>query len=302
MIGVGIGLIGGLGLIMIASACARRRVTLFDRVSPYVRPSVHTSRLLLDPRSRRLSDRVVAPIAADMGRFFERLGSTSASVTKRLRQSGSAASLEQFRVEQILWAALGTAAALVFSFAALARGASPVVAVLIVVIGVLVGAMARDITLTSAAKKRQTYVAEELPDAAELVALAVAAGEPPIKALERIAGISRGVIATEFGDLVARVHTGTSMSSALTDMAATSGSPELSRMADALVVAIERGTPLSDVLRDQARDTRENARQRLMEIGGTKEILMMVPVVFVLLPVTVAFALFPGLATLEIGL
>ena len=42
--------------------------------------------------------------------------------------------------------------------------------------------------------------------------------------------------------------------------------------------------------------------QRLMEVGGSKEILMMVPVVFMILPVTVLFALFPGLAVLEVGL
>ena len=40
----------------------------------------------------------------------------------------------------------------------------------------------------------------------------------------------------------------------------------------------------------------------LMETGGRKEVLMMVPVVFLILPVTVVFALFPGLAALRIGL
>ncbi|MDN5559155.1 MAG: type II secretion system F family protein [Ruaniaceae bacterium] len=302
MIGVGIGLIGGLGLVLITSGLTRRRMTLLDRVSPYVRPSVQVSRLLLDTRSRSLGERIMAPLARDLGRAFETIGSTAASVTRRLRQAGSAHTLEEFRVEQVLWAALGAAAALVVAFAAMARGSSPILALLIVLLGACGGAVARDASLSNAATRRQSQIAEELPDAADLVALAVGAGEPPIKALERIAAISQGALSTEFRDLVARVHTGTSLPAALTEMAGTSGSPELARMADVLVVAIERGTPLADVLRDQARDTRENARQRLMEVGGTKEILMMIPVVFLILPVTVAFALFPGLATLEIGL
>ncbi len=68
------------------------------------------------------------------------------------------------------------------------------------------------------------------------------------------------------------------------------------------MVATDRGTPLAEVLRSQAQDIRENSRQRLMEVGGSKEIAMMVPVVFMILPVTVLFALFPGLAVLEVGL
>jgi tight adherence protein C len=39
-----------------------------------------------------------------------------------------------------------------------------------------------------------------------------------------------------------------------------------------------------------------------VETGGRKEVLMMVPVVFLILPVTVLFAIFPGLAVLRVGL
>ena len=76
----------------------------------------------------------------------------------------------------------------------------------------------------------------------------------------------------------------------------------LQRLSDALITAAERGTPLAALLRDQARDMREAARQELMETGGKKEIAMLVPVVFLILPVTIMFALFPGLAVLELGL
>jgi tight adherence protein C len=39
-----------------------------------------------------------------------------------------------------------------------------------------------------------------------------------------------------------------------------------------------------------------------MESGGKKEIGMMVPVVFLVLPVTVLFAIYPGLAVLDLDL
>jgi tight adherence protein C len=44
-----------------------------------------------------------------------------------------------------------------------------------------------------------------------------------------------------------------------------------------VATAVERGTPLADVLRAQAQDVREAGRRALMEEGGKKEIAMMIP-------------------------
>jgi tight adherence protein C len=54
------------------------------------------------------------------------------------------------------------------------------------------------------------------------------------------------------------------------------------------------------VLRAQAVDVREAGKRGLLESGGRKEIGMMVPVVFLVLPVTVVFALFPGIVGLSV--
>jgi tight adherence protein C len=59
---------------------------------------------------------------------------------------------------------------------------------------------------------------------------------------------------------------------------------------------------LADVLRAQAQDVREVGRRELMESGGRKEVAMMVPVVFFILPVTVVFAVFPSMVVLRVGL
>ena len=58
----------------------------------------------------------------------------------------------------------------------------------------------------------------------------------------------------------------------------------------------------SDVLRAQAVDVREAGRRSLLESAGKREIAMMVPVVFLVLPITVVFAVFPGLAVLRLDL
>ena len=90
------------------------------------------------------------------------------------------------------------------------------------------------------------------------------------------------------------------MTAALDRLAARSGVPAVARFASTLAVAVERGTPLVDVLHAQAADVREAGRRELLETGARKEVLMMVPVVFLVLPVTVVFAFFPGVVGLQL--
>ena len=65
--------------------------------------------------------------------------------------------------------------------------------------------------------------------------------------------------------------------------------------------ALERGAPLAAVLRAQAGDARDEAKRTIIELAGRKEIAMLVPLIFMILPVTVAFALFPGYLVLQAG-
>jgi tight adherence protein C len=69
-----------------------------------------------------------------------------------------------------------------------------------------------------------------------------------------------------------------------------------------IVGALERGTPLADVLRAQAQDARDDAKRQLLEVAGHKEVAMLFPLVFGVLPVTIAFAIFPGLVVIQLGL
>jgi tight adherence protein C len=132
-----------------------------------------------------------------------------------------------------------------------------------------------------------------------LLALSVTAGEGTAQALERVARLSRGELSAELDLCLARVRTGTSLADALQGLSHRTASPPITRFVDGLIIAIHRGTPLGEVLRAQAQDARESARQALIEEGGKREIAMMVPVVFLVLPVTVLFAVYPGIALLR---
>jgi tight adherence protein C len=135
---------------------------------------------------------------------------------------------------------------------------------------------------------------------AELLALSVSAGEGAVQALERVARSTSGELAGELRRTLADARAGAGIVDALEGMANRTSLPILSRFVDGVAVAVERGTPLGDVLRAQAGDVREASRRRLMETGGRKEIAMMAPVVFLVLPVTVLFAVYPGFAVLSL--
>jgi tight adherence protein C len=122
-----------------------------------------------------------------------------------------------------------------------------------------------------------------------------------VQALERVSRLSAGALSTELDIALSAARTGTSLPDALQGISRRTGLAPVARFVDGIVVAIQRGTPLGEVLRAQAQDARESARQALIEEGGKREIAMMVPVVFLVLPVTVVFAAYPGLALLQLS-
>ncbi len=164
--------------------------------------------------------------------------------------------------------------------------------------GSVLGVLGRDWYLTRQLEQREATMLAEFPVFADLLALTVVAGEAPPDALRRVCRLTGGELARDLDGALARARTGVPLTTALTEVAERTTLEPFARFVQGIVVGLERGTPLADVLRAQAVDVREIGKRALLEAGGRKEISMMVPVVFLILPVTVLFALYPGLLTL----
>lgn len=238
-----------------------------------------------------------------VAKAYTTLGGSSfntASLEKRLIQLGRGLALAEYRVQQVLWCLSGLVLGTGFVALGATRGSIGLIpGLLMILVAGLFGFLGRDYWLTQQIKKREKAMLAEFPALAELMALSVTAGESALGALERVVRSSNGELAREFKEILAMTRTGQSLVSALQDFSQRTSVAALARFVDGLVVAIERGTPLADVLRAQAQDVRDNAKRELMETAGKKEIGMMAPVVFLILPLTVLFAMFPGISLLN---
>jgi tight adherence protein C len=303
MSGVFLGGLFGAGIwLVIDRIIVARRTPFAVRVLPYLRDLPQTARLTrvsVEPTSAFVG--VFGPSLRAGADLVERILGGAGSVRRRIDRAGLNISVHDFRVEQVVWGLVAfVATAAPSTLIALRSPARAVPLLIFCVIAFALGVLLRENKLTAQVNRRERRILEEFPTVAELLALAVAAGESPVAALDRVVVRCHGELSSDLRRVLAEVRTGTPVARAFDDLAARSGLPVVSRFAEGLAISVERGTPLADVLHAQAGDVREAGRRALIESGARREVFMMVPVVFLVLPVTVVFAFWPGLVGLRL--
>lgn len=289
-------LIGAAGMWLCYVGATGPRRSVAQRVTPYVtdRP--------VGPRRAGQASRLSGPQAV-LIRMVSDLGPESReALARRLQAAGSSLGPDDYRLEQLMWAGfMGAVGAVLptLAWAASLEISWPAVPSL-VFIGCMTGYLARDWHLSRQKARRQALYLEELPVAIDLITLSLMAGGSVAAGCKQVAAVMGGGIGDEFRIVWGDVRAGTGVVEALEGLGRRVPHPSMTRFVDALATGIERGAPLADVLRAQADDARDARRRALLEIGGRREVLMLVPVVFLILPVVVMFALWPGLVTLDL--
>lgn len=304
--GVACGLALGLGLWSLVSLLPRlSRPTLASRIAPYVLDVSDEARRLV---GRTPSDplpvlgAVLSPPVMALARIAETVVGGAEVTAHRLRQAGLSMTVTEFRSRQLVWSAVAGGIGVAVAIAANRFQEVPVVVQGgIVILFAVSGFVARDYLLQREARARLARMQAELPTVLEFLTLSLSAGEGILDAVRRISRISRGELARELSLVVAETNTGVPFADAVTRTAAALQLPAFSRFTEQLTGALERGTPLAEVLRAQAQDARDQAKRELLESAGRKEVAMLVPLVFLILPTTIAFAIFPGVMVLQVG-
>lgn len=258
---------------------------------------------------RRLSDRIAAQFGVATQpptltlRWLRRANGENGSVGALLRAAGVSVDIRGHQQRRLLAAVVGVAVGLgAFALVGTTRDVHPGAALVasLCLGGIAVWAYER--RLRSLAHRRRARISAQFPAMAEMLALAVAAGDGIGSALARVARGLHGELGVELRSMIAEARSGVSVFTALSRLSDRLADPGITRCFDAILVAAERGTPLAAVLRDQAADARESSRRALMESAGKREIAMMAPVVFGVLPLSVLFAIYPGLSLFSLQL
>jgi tight adherence protein C len=298
-VSVVVALLGAAGVVLFVGGLPlRRRPRLSTRVEPYLSGlRGRASALMMPTGSAR--ERGIGARLSVVTRVFPAL---SPDLASRLAAEGEDRTGDQFRLEQVGAGLLLTVVmwVLLTSSAVLGTSIDPRLVPLLSVLTFTSGFLGRDWLLSRRIQQRRQLLEQELPTAIDLVTLAIMSGESVPSAFARVALLLGSGIGAELSATVADMRAGATAISALEGLKERVPIGGMERFVDALCTAIERGAPLADVLRAQAEDGRETRRRNLMEMGGKREVLMLVPVVFLIMPVVVIFALYPGLVSLDL--
>jgi tight adherence protein C len=135
----------------------------------------------------------------------------------------------------------------------------------------------------------------ELPQQLELLAAILVNGENIFFAFKWLEQRTAGQFAIGVRRLVQRVELGMNLEQALAAFASETSSPMVGEFCGKLVLSLERGTPLAGQLRTLAETASSQLQVQMLRQAGKNEIKMLIPLVFVILPVTVMVAVFPSI-------
>ncbi len=216
---------------------------------------------------------------------------------ERLIKVGRENQYDHFRIQQASYSVLAGGLAWITSF--LTTGDFILATLFCGIVGASAFVLI-DWNLTQEVKKYRTSIESEFPAIIEMLTLALSAGETPMGAMSRLSTRSDSHLAKEFAEVVLQVRQGKAFHVALDDFGRRVDSVVIRRFVDALITAMLRGAPLIDVLQRHAAEARQIQRNFLMDKAGKAEMSMMVPVVFLILPVSILFALWPSVTHLNL--
>ena len=138
-----------------------------------------------------------------------------------------------------------------------------------------------------------------LADSIELLSACLRGGLPLGEAIGWVQKRSSGFIGAEITSIARAAQTGESTSSALLAYEAEQKNPDLRELALKLALSEQLGTPVVNQLQSLCTALRSRQRSAWRETAAKKESRMMLPLVFLVRPVTVLFAVYPSIQFLQ---
>jgi tight adherence protein C len=146
---------------------------------------------------------------------------------------------------------------------------------------------------TTHARRRRRRIERELPDAIEMMVLAIRAGMAPVAACQLVGRRGPESTAFAFADVEPTTHRGSTFADAIGELPARLG-PSAAVLSDQLIAADRYGTPLAAALDELARDARASRRRTDEAEARRLAVRMTAPLVTCSLPSFVLLAVAPA--------
>jgi tight adherence protein C len=253
-----------------------------------------------------LSERTLRPLIARLSRTGSRLSSASSAETaeKRLALAGNPGDLrlaDWMGVKMLV--GIGLAAFMFMILGIVAGGGIKgvgdlVKAVLVGVVGFLIGYLVPEFWLGNKIKARQKVILKMIPDTLDLLTISVRAGLGFDAALAKVVEKLPGPLTDEFRRALAEVRVGKARRDALRDMIPRTNVAPLSNFIGAIIQAEQLGVSISKVLQVQSEQLRIERRQRAEEMAAKAPIKMLFPLVGCIFPSLFVVILGPAIISL----
>jgi tight adherence protein C len=245
--------------------------------------------------SQRFYERVVLPFFNRIGEVAQRFTpqATLENARQRLEMAGNPMQLEPaffLATRFVLAVLLGGLIMLVY----LITGRNWLQGLLISFLFLLLGFFMPDLWLSSLISRRQRDVFRAMPDALDLLTIAVEAGLGFDAAMAKVNEKWENDLALEFGRVIQEIRLGKLRREALRDMAERLGVPEMTSFVAAVIQSEQLGVSMAKVLRIQSDQMRVRRRQMAEEEAHRAPIKMIFPIGLLIFPSLLIILLGPA--------
>ncbi|HKV89134.1 MAG TPA: type II secretion system F family protein [Candidatus Dormibacteraeota bacterium] len=279
--------IAGLGVLMIFIGLARtpstntaqmvqQRLSVYGGEKPLTLEEVELQ--------RPFSERFLRPAIERLGSMLSRSTPQKArqDLMNKLDLAGRPGNLtpEDFAAVRIVSAAVLAAIGLLLGLLL----KNPVYLVIALAFGLIFGYYLPVIWLQQKVDARRLEIQKGLPDAMDLLVIAVDAGLGFDAALARVTDKYKNALSDEFAKVLREVSLGRPRLEAMDEMGRSSGVDDLHNFIQAVIQSEQFGTGIGKILRIQADEMRRKRRQRAQEKAAQATLKMMLPMVGCIFP------------------
>jgi tight adherence protein C len=233
---------------------------------------------------RPFSERFLRPAIERLGSIMSRSTPQKArqNLMNRLELAGRPGNLtpEDFAAVRIVAAAVMAAIGLLLGLLL----KNPVYLAVAVALGAGLGFYLPVLWLKQKVDKRRNEIQKGLPDAMDLLVIAVDAGLGFDAALARVTDKYKNALSDEFAKVLREVSLGRPRLEAMDEMGRSSGVEDLHNFIQAIIQSEQFGTGIGKILRIQADEMRRKRRQRAQEKAAQATLKMMLPMVGCIFP------------------